>query len=299
MSLPLSVIIMTRNEAANIRDCLVSCAAAAAEIIVVDSASSDDTAEIARTMGAKVVPFIWNGAYPKKKQWCLDNLGLSQPWTLFLDADERLTPEVMAEIVRCIGPDNADPKAGYYVTARVRFRDRLLRFGRRHCKLALFRTGAAQFPVVDDLGIPGGWEVEGHYQPLVDGPIGWLSAPMIHADAKPFTAWQTRHDAYARWAAAVELRGLLAASEAAEPRRRRVLKYWLKRLPFRPWLVALDTLVLKGGWLDGVAGFAYAADRWRYYRAIERHRAHLVRDAAVRPDAARARGLVQASEASG
>ena len=66
---PVSVIVMTKNEELNIRKCLASLAKFN-EVFVVDSHSEDKTVEIATELGAKIVEFQWNGRYPKKKQWC-------------------------------------------------------------------------------------------------------------------------------------------------------------------------------------------------------------------------------------
>ena len=89
--IPVSVIVMTKNEEANIRACLAPMARFA-EIFVVDSNSVDGTAAIATEMGARVVRFTWNGRYPKKKQWCLENLPFGYDWVLYVDADEQLFP---------------------------------------------------------------------------------------------------------------------------------------------------------------------------------------------------------------
>lgn len=280
LPLPVSVIVMTRDEALNLPACLASCTECA-EVFVVDSGSRDATREIARDAGARLVDFCWDGHYPKKKQWCLESLPLTQPWTLLLDADERLTPALVAELRQCLsGP--ATP-AGFYLSARVGFAGRLLRFGRRHAKLALFRTGAARFSPVDDLRAPGGWEVEGHYQPLVDGPVGFLRQPMIHWDLKPADDWRARHDGYASWAAAMRLSGALDRLVAGEPRPRRWAKRLLAVLPGRPWLVLADSFLLRLGLLDGRAGWAYARARFGYYRAIDRQvrRMRLARSAAA------------------
>jgi len=72
-SIPVSVIILTYNEAANITRCLEGLQAFD-EIFVMDSASSDGTADLARGRGAQVIDFHWNGQYPKKKQWALTHV---------------------------------------------------------------------------------------------------------------------------------------------------------------------------------------------------------------------------------
>ena len=95
--LPVSVIVPVRNEAENLPRCLQSLACCR-QVYVVDSQSSDATVEIARSFGATVVQFYYQGGWPKKRQWALDNLTLDTPWVLLLDADEILTPELAQEI---------------------------------------------------------------------------------------------------------------------------------------------------------------------------------------------------------
>lgn len=102
--LGLSVIIITKNEARNIRDCLKS-VLFADEIILVDSGSLDDTVEIARSLGAQVHHFDdWPGFGPQKNR-ALDLA--TQPWVFSIDADERVTPALRDEIIRTVGEANA------------------------------------------------------------------------------------------------------------------------------------------------------------------------------------------------
>ena len=70
---PLSVLVPVKNEGANLRDCLASISFAE-EIVVVDSASTDGTLAIAKAAGARVVQFVWNGNFPRKKNWALENI---------------------------------------------------------------------------------------------------------------------------------------------------------------------------------------------------------------------------------
>src|SRR5438046_9665903 len=90
---PLSVLVPVKNEAANVCDCLAS-VAFADEIVVVDSASTDGTQEIATAAGARGVQFVWHGKFPRKKNWELENLPWSHEWVTISDHDERTTPDV-------------------------------------------------------------------------------------------------------------------------------------------------------------------------------------------------------------
>jgi glycosyltransferase involved in cell wall biosynthesis len=123
--LPVSVIIPVRNEACNLPRCLES-VRGAGEIYVIDSGSTDETTDIARSSDAKVVQFHYRGGWPKKRQWAMDTLPLAYDWILLLDADEVLTPELAEEIRRAIQNPRYD---GYYIALRMHFLGQVLRHG--------------------------------------------------------------------------------------------------------------------------------------------------------------------------
>ena len=112
----LSVILITKNEEANLKDCLES-VSFADEIIVVDSQSSDKTQEIARSFGAKLeITSDWPG-FGLQKNRAL-NLA-TQDWVLSIDADERVTPELKQEILTTMASPNAAdcyaiPRSSWY-----------------------------------------------------------------------------------------------------------------------------------------------------------------------------------------
>jgi glycosyltransferase involved in cell wall biosynthesis len=163
---PLSIILITKNEAANIDACLHS-VAFADEIVVVDSGSTDDTVAIARQLGARVeVTPDWPGFGPQKNR----ALALaSHPWVLSLDADERVTPELRAEIEAVVR--GAGPASAYEIPRLTQFCGQWI----HHCGwtpdhvLRLFRREAARFS--DDLV---------HERVLVQGPVGRLKTSLLH-----------------------------------------------------------------------------------------------------------------------
>ena len=263
--IPVSVVVMTRNEAVNLPHCLPALERFA-ERFVVDSGSTDGTPAIAEAAGAQVVPFHWDGRYPKKKQWCLEQLPLRQDWVLFVDADERLGGALVEEIAALMvaGPRHA----GYFIEGRPVFLGRRLRFGARNGKLALFDRRRAHFPPVPDLDVATMWEVEGHYQPLIDGTVGRLRHSLDHADDKPVAAWFERHARYADWEAALRSDGRMDGLIARESGARRWQKRWFSVLPARPLLVFLYGFVLRLGFLDGGPGFQHALARAFYYWQI-------------------------------
>ena len=123
-------------------ECLGSLKGAFAGVVVVDSQSTDGTGEVARKAGAEVLEFRWDGKFPKKRNWFLRTRGVTTPWVLFLDADERVTPEFVAELRRRLP---GAEEAGFWVTFDNWFGRRLLRHGDAFRKLALFRPEAGEY----------------------------------------------------------------------------------------------------------------------------------------------------------
>ncbi|MET0313199.1 MAG: glycosyltransferase family 2 protein, partial [Hansschlegelia sp.] len=189
--IPVSVVIPTRNEAANLGYCLEALREFE-QVLVVDSGSTDATAAIAGHYGAEVIPFVWNRQYPKKKEWSLHHSAVRHDWVLMLDADEIVSRELVDEIARAVM--GRSQYAAYFIIGRFVFLGEALRFGHRNCKIMLLDRRRTRFPRPDDLDVPGGWEVEGHYQPMIDGLVGRLRASLLHWDRKPAAAYFGRHD---------------------------------------------------------------------------------------------------------
>lgn len=262
--IPVSVMIVTRNEAARLPACLAALKDFD-EVLVIDSGSTDRTAAIAKEWGAIPVTFQWNGQYPKKRQYCLDHIQTRHDWIFFVDADEIVTPELVHEIsglrFDC---------AGYFVKGRYMWQGRLLRHGMVNNKLALFDRRKLAFPVVDDLDLNGMGEMEGHYQPILRPAyrgerIGQLNRPLIHDAAQSREEWDARHHRYAEWERGMNKR----QSWPADPLRwRQSLKKMFRALPMRGTLMFLYSFIWKRGFLDGRAGYDFARSRAAYYRMI-------------------------------
>ena len=134
-ALPVTVAIPVKNDEVNLARCLKHLGRFA-EIVVIDSGSTDRTTEIAEEFGARVVDFRWNGRYPKKRNWFLLHAPPTQPWVLFLDADE-FVDEAFCEALA--GAVTVDDINGYWLCYRNYFLGRPLRHGLAQRKLALFR----------------------------------------------------------------------------------------------------------------------------------------------------------------
>lgn len=268
--IPATAIVVTKDEGENIAHCLLPLITSFARVIVVDSGSKDDTMAIAKTMGADFIPFSWNEKYPKKRQWALENIyGLGQ-WVFFVDADEIVTHDLLREMRLLFARGKmAD---GYFVRGRYVWMNKTLRFGMTNNKLCLFRRDKLMFPKVEDLGIPGMGEIEGHYQPVpIDGAdvqIGQLDHALIHHNHKGRGEWDRRHDRYAQWEAAMTARHLWPADPVAW---REELKTHTRAARLRPALVFLYSYIARLGFLDGVAGLDYALARAGYARKVLRN----------------------------
>jgi glycosyltransferase involved in cell wall biosynthesis len=263
--IPVSVIVMTKDEEHNIVACLESLRRFQ-EVFVVDSASTDGTVELAREHGAQVVDFHWNGGYPKKKQWALDNLPFSHDWVLYVDADETVLPDLASEIAATVR--NPGGHAGFFVGYNYVFMDRVLRWGRRVYKLVLLDRRAARFLDYDDLDAANMWEVEGHYQPEVGGPTRVLKHRMLHRDHESLFFYFARHNRYSDWEAVVRENGALVRSEEAQPPMRKTLKKVFDRLPFKGTVLFVFYYFVKLGFLDGRPGFNFALANSFYYWQI-------------------------------
>lgn len=269
-AIPVTAVVMTRNAGAMLSACLAGLGRFS-QILVVDSDSRDDTAALAASHGAEVLRFRWNGRYPKKKQWCLAHPAVRHDLVLFVDADERLPPEAVQEIGR-IAASRPRRCAAWSAVLRPVLRGGVLRFGRAHRKIVLLDRRRCRFGTVDDLDAPCAGEVEGHYQPAVDGPVGRLGQSWRH-EIGPLGDWREKHRRYARtvgWLQATGRPGVPA--DEAQPRGRRWIKRALTVVPGRAALAFLDSWLLQLGLLDGRAGFDWAVMRAWYYRQIGRER---------------------------
>jgi glycosyltransferase involved in cell wall biosynthesis len=254
---PVSVLVLTRNEEANIAACLES-VRWAREVFVVDSSSTDRTVEIAERLGAKVCTHRFRG-YAAQRNWALGNLPFSNDWVLMLDADERVPRALADEICRAVR-DPAEEHAGFYLKFRHIFLGRWLKHGGLYPTwvLRLFRRQHARFE-----------ERPMNEHAILDGTVGYLRQPFDHEDRKPLSDWVARHNRYAGLEAEEFFQETTASGYAssirvrfrgsqAERKRWIKLKVW-NRLPLllRPFLFFFRNYFLKLGFLDGRAGLAY------------------------------------------
>jgi glycosyltransferase involved in cell wall biosynthesis len=260
--LPVSVIVAARNEERNLPRCLEALCDVG-EVYVIDSQSTDTTPEIARCFGAKVVQFHYQGGWPKKRQWAMENLPLEFDWILLIDADEALTPELAEEIRRAVAKSDFN---GYYISLRMHFLGKVLRHGdASFWKLPLFRRGKGRYEcrLRDQDSSMADMEIHEHV--VVDGPTSSLTNSLIHHNVESLSRYIQKHDEYSNWEARVLLQGEQNSVELELPpklfgtqaERRRWLKKKLYALPGSPILLFCYRYFLRLGFLDGIPGLIY------------------------------------------
>ena len=248
----LSVILITRNEEANLADCLASLEGIAQQIVVVDTNSSDRTLDIAKSYGAVIAqPQDWPGFGPQKNR-ALD-LATGE-WVLSLDADERLTPALKSEIVTAIHDSAhvdcfAIPRLSWYCGRFIRHSGWNPDYVDR-----LFQRGSARFS--DDLV---------HERLLPSGQVAKLENPMLHYSFMNYSQVLQKIDRYSTASA----EQAFAKGKTSTP---------LKAVLHGVWSF-FRTYFLQAGFLDGPQGFTLAMSNAQgtYYRYVKLW--HLIREA--------------------
>ena len=261
----ITAIVLTRNEEQNLPDCLRSLQGFAKRVVVVDSGSADATCDIARAAGADVLAHPFEN-YARQFNWALDNAGIDTAWCLRLDADERLTPRLCAELEALMAEHARDDVNGIVLQAWLYFMGRRLSHVKNmKRKLMVFKTGLGR---IEDR------HMDEHTR-LLSGRCVDAKERFLHYDYKDMT----HYIAKLNWYAGREVRdyfdyvegragegGLDAVNRATRGGKFRV--YYRLPMFFRCHLMFLYSYVLKGGFLDGREGFLYHYMYHRWYRTL-------------------------------
>jgi glycosyltransferase involved in cell wall biosynthesis len=252
---PVAVVMISLNEAHNLAAVLDNVAGWAREVFLVDSYSADRTVDIALARGVHVVQRSFTGF---GDQWNFAlRLPIAAPWTMKLDPDERLTPELKAAIINAIAADDCD---GIDVRRRLWFMGRPLPV--RQTVLRVWRTGACRFS-----------DVTVNEHPLVEGRKRLVAGELEHHDSPNLHHWYEKQNRYTSAEALGAFRGERLAVTPRFLGSALERRMWIKRayahVPFRHWLVHLYCLFGLGAWRAGRAGFIWARLRAEVYRMRE------------------------------
>ncbi|HZJ04101.1 MAG TPA: glycosyltransferase family 2 protein [Nocardioidaceae bacterium] len=247
-SVPLTVVVLTRDEEVNIGHCLAS-VAWAAQVVVVDSGSTDATTAIARAGGATVVETHWRG-FGSQREFALRLPEVDHDWVLFVDADEWVSDDLAQEV--CYVVPSAD-HAAFWLYFRLVFQGRWI----SHCG---WYPSARIIRLVDRRVVTYPDQAFSEH-PVVDGTVARLTHDLVDEDRKGLASWVTKHVRYAQ----LEARRRTAAPPDGEAGRRTHdsgLRSLLKdvvapRLPARPLATFGYMYVLRGGFLDGRVGLLF------------------------------------------
>ena len=247
-----AVILLSFNSEDTVGATLARARQVSDEIFVVDSHSIDGTVELARSLGATVVqhPFEHYGA---QRNWAIDNLPITKPWQLHLDADELMD----SELVEAIQALPEEPEySGYFLPRYVRFLGRVLHHGGMNptWHLRLFRTGEAR---CEDR------KYDQHFL-LKHGTSSKLAGGMVDDIRMSLTEWTSRHN---RWADGeveeldtTESSGRLQPDARGNPaQRKRFLRQKYNQMPLfiRPFCLFIYRYFFRLGFLDGTEGFIF------------------------------------------
>jgi glycosyltransferase involved in cell wall biosynthesis len=254
--------VFTLDEAIHLPSCLAALAWCD-DVIVVDSFSSDTTEAISRAAGARFFQNHFTG-FGDQRNWALEHCSPRHQWVLILDADERVTPELVAEFRARVASSPADIGA-YRLRRRFHMWGRWLRWS------SLYPTWVVRLVHRDRVRYVN----RGHAETQdVQGRIADLDSDLIDENLKGIDDWFARQNRYSSKDAEHELQQTTDAlpwrtmfGDALA--RRALLKQWAARMPFRPTLFFLYSYVFRLGFLDGRDGLEFCRMKAVYQRMVQ------------------------------
>ena len=236
----LTAVIIAKDEARNIADCVAALRGWTDAVVVWDSCSQDDTRRLALEAGACVVARPFDN-YPSQRQAALDSI--DSEWVLFIDADERATPALAREIVDA---SRAGVCAGFSIPRRNFIVGREMRGGgfTPDYQLRLLRRRCARYDPRRQV----------HEVVILEGEEGVLSEPLIHYNYSDWPQFHRKQRVYARYEAKI------LAEQGVRPRARNLVLQPARELRRR--FLALE------GWRDGFHGLRVALLLAWYYGFI-------------------------------
>jgi glycosyltransferase involved in cell wall biosynthesis len=267
MKLPLNITIAIpiKNEAALLQGCLDAIGGDFAEkIIILDSGSTDASLQIAKNNNVEVLDFKWNGQFPKKRNWFLQNYIPTTKWVLFLDADEYLSESFKTEIRSKIEDESV---VGFWLSYTRYFLGKKLKGGYPLRKLALFRVGAGEYERIEE----NNWstlDMEIHEHPVLNGKIGVVKSEIDHLDFRGISHYVVKHNEYSNW----EAERFVKTSTDPEVKKmwtwKQKIKYKLMQGSFMGPAYFLGNYIILGGFRDGSRGLAFSILKASYFTQV-------------------------------
>jgi glycosyltransferase involved in cell wall biosynthesis len=265
--LDLTIAIPVKNEEKNLPDCLKAIGNDLAQhIVLLDSGSTDKTKDIANKDGVEVIDFIWDGKFPKKRNWFLRNYPLQTKWILFLDADEYLTEDFKNELREKLSKHDNN-KVGYWLNYTIYFMGRKLKGGYPLKKLALFQVGSGEYERIDE-NMWSQLDMEVHEHPILVGDVGTMKSKIDHRDFRGISHYMTKHNEYASWEAYRFIKTVKSVDSNSDLTWKQKIKYKLMQTPLIGPVYFIGSFFYYGGWKDGAIGFAFAILKMSYFTQI-------------------------------
>jgi glycosyltransferase involved in cell wall biosynthesis len=261
-TIPVSIIILTKNEEENLAKVMESIPWCD-DVHIVDSFSTDGTLARAASLGIQTWSNPFRG-FGDQRNWALDNCTLRYPWVLFLDADEKSTPAFAAELEQAV-TNSPEAVAGYYCSWKMIVEEVWLKRCDNFPKwqFRLLRRAKARFA---NFG-------HGQKEADVQGEIGYLKEPYEHRPfSKGWADWLDRHNRYSTKEAEERVDLPFHFAELFSnhgPVRNRALKAFVSRVPGWPLVRFAIPYFLKLGFLEGRVGFTYCLNLAYYEYLIQ------------------------------
>lgn len=267
-----SIVVLTFNEEIHLPRLLDSVAGLEAPVFVLDSGSTDHTLDIARSAGAIVAVHPFEN-HPKQWDYALRHFAIETPWTIGLDADHVVSPELFELLAHFRNADLSPEVNGIFFNRKNYFKGRWIRHGGYFPKylLKMFRTGMGQ----SDLS-----QFMDHRFVVPGKTIVWRSGYLIEENLKEndIAFWIQKHNRYSTLQAAEEVQRRLGKAPAMDDgkffgnpdERIRWLKAMWFRAPLfvRPFLYFTWRYVFQLGFLDGRQGFVFHFLQAFWYRLL-------------------------------
>lgn len=257
-----SILILTLNEEINMPACLAS-VSRFDDVVVLDSHSTDRTVSLAEEHGARVVQRKFDN-WAAHQNWALQRITFKYPWVFYLDADERMTPELAQEIDE-IAENPTRSEVAFYCGRRNMFMGKWIKHAMPPGNIMRFFK--PPFIRFERLVNP---------TPLIDGPHGYLRGQLVHYNfSKGLTEWIEKHNKYSLMEAtqglkecrseSLDARSLVSRDSAV---RQKTFKSLSFRLPLRPVMKFVYLYIVNCGFLDGRPGLTYCVLQSMYEHMI-------------------------------